>query len=69
MLTEREEMIVRFVRELRDGVAREMRDKPEAPAVMGALDAAATLIEQGAHLKRPSPTISASEWVRTPSVG
>lgn len=38
-------------------------------AVSLALRGVARSIENGEHLKRPEPTIPASEWVKTPSVG
>lgn len=66
MLTEREEMIVRYVRHMAD----EFDDiGPVAWEHADHYREIARAIERGEHLKRPSPSIPYEEWVKTAGVG
>lgn len=65
-MTPEAEQIVAWLRR-KAAVYREMEDDWQAAS--DTADDIADYIEQGAHLKRPEPTIPFAEWVKKPSVG
>lgn len=80
MLTEREERIVAWAkreadryaamadnRVIRCGADVRMNDHCKRRAEW--FSELALMLERGEHLKHPEPTILASEWMQTPSVG
>lgn len=74
MLTEREEMIVAWLRQEGERwwaqVASYRAAGNDGPYLgQPSYGDIANRIERGEHLKRPEPTIPASEWAKVPSVG